>query len=115
MTYQGGIFSGSKYNADFYHTLKFYIKDNKLKIVFTDLATLSHDAASNMMASQTGKPTEQIAIEIWEKDVQIKNPKKLEKFTIANRKTAFDVNIQVKALLDNLIVFLRKKKSDFDF
>ena len=115
MTYQAGLLTGSKYKVDLYHTLKFFIKDNKLKFVFTDLTTLSHDVGSNMMAKETGKPTGQIAIEIWEKDLQIKNIKKLEKISIANKKNASEIDIQVKALLDNLLVFLRKKKSDFDF
>src|SRR5258706_5530927 len=39
--YTAGILKGKPYQVDVYHTLTFYIKDGKVKIVFTDLETVS--------------------------------------------------------------------------
>jgi hypothetical protein len=110
LEYRGGILKGKKYGVDLYHTLKFYIKDGKTKVVFTDLKTVSKDIGSSMMNVEEQRP-----IEIWEDDIKDMKGKKHVKYKEWNELNARDIDLQIQTFLVALGKELQKKKTGFDF
>ena len=110
MTYSAGISKGKKYPLDLYHTLKFYIKDGKTKIVFTDLSTVSKDFASQFINATDPKP-----IETEDTDVQKMKGKKRERYNQYAELWAREIDLHIQLFLASLGKDLQKQKSAFDF
>jgi hypothetical protein len=108
--YEGGLLKNQPYSIDLYHTLKFYIKDDRVKIVFTDLETLSHDLGSEYLKDYSRHPLEK-----WGLKLDGKTPKKQEKWRESNREGAVLINKYITAFLLNIEKALQSKKSEFDF
>lgn len=113
LIYAGGILKGKPYKVDVHHTLKFYIKDGKVKIVFTDLETVSHDLGSEFVADPDGP--EHIRIENWESKINQYSAKKQVKIRKYNKEVAKSINSQLANFLESLIKEIQKKQSEFDF
>lgn len=63
--YHGGIVKGSSYRVDIYHTLKFYIKEGKVKIVFMDLESQSMDGGSVYLERNSNYTIPKVPVENW--------------------------------------------------
>lgn len=112
--YKGGILKGKPYSVDLYHTIKFYIKDNKIKIVFTDLETISHDVASDYIEGQTGRSTKPTLLESLDNNVT-GGDKRKERIMGYVYEDAKQLNKQILKFLDSIFEKMKTKKSEFDF
>ncbi len=110
LEYQAGLFKGKPFSVEVYHTLKFYIKDEKVKMVFTDLETVSNDAASNYLNDNTKYP-----IEGWNNDMNNYNDKKKKKIIEVREEQAATVHKQFQIFLAGVVKDISSKKSAFDF
>lgn len=101
-----GIFKGKPYTVHLYHTLKFYIKDGKYKVVFDDLYT------HNLFVEKLVGPVEKEPIERWGKDKNNNTPKKwLDEYT----KDAMSMDKGINNLFNSMAENITKDKSAFDF
>jgi hypothetical protein len=115
LIYSGGIMKGKPYDVDVYHTLRFYIKNGKAKIVFTDLETKSHDLASAFISDKNGKEIERVPIELWGKEFRNPSKSKQEKLFKIYTQDAKKLDEQFKVFLTSIEKFITKTSSEFNF
>lgn len=102
----GGILKGKPYTVHIYHTLRFYIRDGKYKVVFDDLYTY------NLLAVSILGSTEKQPIEKWGKYKNDNTPKKwLDEYT----RDAISMDDTINKLFDSMAENITKGKSAFDF
>lgn len=114
--YKGGIFKGKAYNDKIYNTLKFYIKNGRVKIVLTDILVESdgYSVAFGLEADKT-------PIELFEDEVNRReknkyiSKKKADKWRATNREDYLVLDAALKNLLEVISKELTKNKSEFDF
>lgn len=104
--YQGGLLKGKKYTTYVNHTLKFFIKDGKVKVEISDLV-------SNMEV--IGVEISQSFEEYYLMDVSQYSKSKQDKVLASIVNDAMDTNRQIEALFNSIQNELRSKNSDFNF
>lgn len=114
-TYTGGLIKGKQYTVDVYHTLKFYIKDDKVKIVFTDLEIVSHDFTSEYIARHNNTSPKRSKLELWGYNLNTYSKKKREKVKELYEREALEMDAQLKLFLLSVQRSIIKKGSAFDF
>ncbi|MBL7709011.1 MAG: DUF4468 domain-containing protein [Chitinophagaceae bacterium] len=114
-TYSAGLLKGSKFYIDIYHTLKFYIKDGKVKIVFTDLEKVSHDFGSKFISDRNNKPIDAVPLESLYDGMKNLSPQKQEKFKASVKELAIELDTHFKNFLTSIMNEISKKGSEFDF
>jgi len=108
LIYHGGILNGKSYEVDIFHTIRFYIKDFKFKVVLTDLQAESHDAASIYISNRTYKPIEKIPLESLGNAGSKKRKEK-------SMEDARNLNNQLLSFLESVKEYVSKGKSEFNF
>lgn len=117
VVYQGFLIvgltaDGQKDQAQLWHTLKFFIKDNKLKIVFTDLSTQLNNGLNIALF---GRESEKIPLEQYGNDLQKMTVKKRTKLELRYKENAKIIDNSIRLFLESIADNLKKRKSDFDF
>lgn len=110
LNYEAGLFKGKPYEVQIWHTLKFYIKDGKVRLLFTDLRYVSMDAASVYVGG-----TEKMAFEDWEILIANRPKKKQAETREFYERSAAKLDQQIREFLDKAVKEITTKKSAFDF
>jgi hypothetical protein len=105
----GGMFNGNPYQVKLFHTLKFYIKDNKLKMVFSDLEILS-ELATDILGTTTPTPVERM-----DAGLDKVKTKKRERLMDGVQRDARRINRLTTEFLTSVQKKLTSGKSAFDF
>lgn len=104
----GGVFNGNPYDTELYHTLKFYVKDSKIKVVFCDLELSDQTLLSQTTLSRT--PVEKLG-----DGLEKFSTKKREKYTDSLQRDAKRMNRLIGEFLASMEKKLTSGKSAFDF
>lgn len=114
--YSVGLLKGQPYALDVWHTLKFYIKEEKLKVVMSDLQVQSHLYYKGQDFGSTNdleKMEEELDKRIEKKTINLKKANNIKE---GNQYTYQVIDAQIKLLISSVESrLLGKKKSEFDF
>lgn len=113
--YTGGIYRDKPYAVYASHLLKFYIKDEKVKVVFTDLELESRDPANVMMSGISKSPIPVHKIETMGTNCNQLGKRKKERCIEWNISFAKELNDQFQAFLSDIEKNIKSGKSEFDF
>lgn len=114
-----GLLKGQTLNYKTYNTLRFYIKDEKLKIVMSDIEVVTQTAQA--LADYKGTIPDRTKIETYEEYLDRRIEKKYisaksaEKQKAYNRETFTLLDKQIKDLIEGIGSALASKKSEFEF
>ena len=111
LLYWSGVAKGKPFDVNLFHTLRFYIKDYKIKIVFTDIETESHDVSSEVNAYNNITRIEKFPLEYWDSRLGSFSKKKKERF-LEDMKS---FNLKIRNFLSDIDDFITKKNSEFNF
>jgi hypothetical protein len=114
--YWGGISKGKPYKVNVYNTIKFYIKDEKLKVMITDfeLEAFGYNYA-------LFKEKEKVPLEIYQNELEERinkgsiSRKNEEAWRESNQKFYLRLAEEITLFLDNISSSLTKIKSEFEF
>jgi hypothetical protein len=96
------MFVGKQFSVHLYHTLKFYVEDNKIKLVFTDFELVNMDGPA-----LTSKMIFKTKIENMDKGLDKRSAKRQEKLTDSNERHARRIN----RLVTEFLIDTQKKLS----
>lgn len=96
---QGGLIKNKPYTIHLYHTLKFYIKDGKYKIVFDDLHTYS-----TLEASLLGS-ADRVPIESYGKNGKPKHKEGYKRDVASFHKSIYDLFDSIKKSVNDSSAF----------
>jgi hypothetical protein len=110
--YTGGLLKGKPYIINVYHTLKFYIKDEKVKIVFTDLEVQSLDIGRMMAVKNNISLIEPVPVESGFREINGKVTKQRKAYL---EYTFDNIHIGISSFMKSIENHIVSGISEFDF
>lgn len=106
LIYHQGMFEGKQFSARIYHTLMFYVKDNEIRLVFTNLEIQNLDALNASTKMQWKKKIERL-----DDGLENRSDKRQEKINDSNERHARRINRLVTEFLAEMQEKLTSKHS----
>lgn len=113
--FQGGLTKGSPYEVRIFHALKFYVKDEKVKVVMSDLE-IQNMAITTVIANAQPErePLERVVLTMDEK-INNSSKRKADKWQQNAKEQYAAINEQITVFFNSLGNYLLSNKSGFDF